>query len=246
MKWMLMLLLILTPHSLSAATPYSQTQCDSLKQQKEQIRKRLNTGYSFAEGEQLDKRDRELFQQIAAHCISPIANAAASDDAPSDEADDDQQTYWNTSAATSKYAGLSLQELPSWSARNAIFNGDKMAAWTEFYQVPRQCRQKQLSVTEFVQCADDKAQQKRVFEQRWHSLTFVPLTADTAQAKATKAQQPALQSIAAYTVETAPAAAPPVTAPSSRYVENIQQQFHWVGIAILVLLTIGGWLIWRS
>ena len=254
MKWILLLVVLLTHSPLWAAKPYTKAQCDDLKQQKEQIRKRFNAGYGVAEGEWLKKLDDELFFLIASHCTSPLANVAVA--ARSDEDPEyASQTARNSSAATSAYNGLSLQEMPAWSGDNAIFKGDKVAAWTEFYQVPRQCRQKRLSEAEFVQCAEDKAQQKRRFEQRWQQLTFVPLTVGTAQATVINisATQPAIESIPAYTLGSATltattssqATSSQTKATSSRYADNIQQQFDWVGITILVLLAIGSWLIWR-
>lgn len=252
MKWMLLLLLLLNQNSLWAATPDSQTQCASLKQQKEQIRKRLNAGYSFAEGEQLDKRDRELFQQIAAYCASPVADVRSSGESD-DELDDKKQTAESSTTAPTIYADVSLQKMPAWSGNNAIFKGDKAAAWTEYYQVPARCRQKQLAEADFVACADHKALQRQQFEQRWQQLKFVPLTVGTTQAAIANPERQVerptgLESIPAYAVDSTTsslATSPESQPPTSRYVENIQQQFHWVGIAIIVLLAAGGWLIWR-
>jgi hypothetical protein len=136
MKWIILLVLILTNSPLCAVEQYTKAECDRLKQQKEQIHKRLNAGYSFAEGEQLVKQDRELFQKIASHCTSPDAN-------------------------------VSLQAM-----QNVV---------------------------------------------------------------------------TAYTVEPTPAASNPPPQPSaSRYVENIRQQFNWVGMAIIGILAALSWLIWRK
>lgn len=264
MKWILLLVLLLSYNPLWAAAQYSQAQCDSLKQQKEQIRKRLNAGYGFAEGARLDQQDRELFQKIASHCTSPVADSETRyeiDDAPAD----DQETSPYRHPPPAKYTNVSLQQMPAWSGRNAIFKGDKVAAWTEFYQVPQHCRQKQLSEAEFVLCADHKAQQRELFEQKWQRLKFSPVNVGAAQAvplqtspsqtnplQASPLQaerQPVLESIPAYTMEptNSPSLTSTATQPSgSRYVENIQQQFHWVGIAIIIFLTILSWLIWRQ
>ncbi|WP_157605994.1 hypothetical protein [Rheinheimera sp. SA_1] len=140
-----MLVLILTNSPLCAVEQYTKAECDRLKQQKEQIHKRLNAGYGFAEGEQLVKQDRELFQKIASHCTSPDAN-------------------------------VSLQAMPS-------------------------------------------------------------------QAK----REPMQNVVTAYTVQPTPAASNPPPQPSaSRYVENIRQQFNWVGMAIIGILAALSWLIWRK
>jgi hypothetical protein len=258
MKWILLLVLILTHSPLSADEQYTKADCDRLNQQKEQIRKRLNAGYGFAEGERLDKEDRELFQLIAAHCTSPVADTALSDDSdyePGDELSDEQITSPNQRPATTKYANVSLQQMPAWSGHNAIFKGDKVAAWTEFYQVPRHCRQKELSEAEFVQCADHKTQQRQLFEQKWQRLKFSPVNIGAAQAVPSSTsslqaeRQPVLESIPAYTMEptNSPSSNSTATQPSgSRYVENIQQQFHWVGIAVIIFLAVLSWLIWRQ
>jgi hypothetical protein len=281
MKWIFLFLLLLMQIPLCAETQYSQSQCDNIEQEREQIRKRLNAGYSAKEGEWLDRRDRELFQVLAVHCISPSTNTSSyrmTDD------EDTESGYTSTErrAATSIYAGMSLQEMPEWSGANAIFTGDKAAAWDEFYQVPPQCRLKKLSETEFVACAEDKAAQKSIFEQKWQQLTFVPVGTDTALAQpsaqplsiqpshlaqpksptTTTTTTTTIKSIAAYTLEpdsqatlSAPsptsvsATASPLnqtTASSHRYMDNIQQQFEWVGTGILLLLALGSWLIYRK
>ncbi|RVU41990.1 hypothetical protein EOE67_02050 [Rheinheimera riviphila] len=247
MKWIFLSLFILTHSPLWAAEQYTKTKCDQLKQQKEQVRKRLNAGYGFAEGERLDKQDRELFQKIAAHCTSPVTDTSL-DEAPSDGAGDEQETSQNRRPTPSKYADVSLQQMPAWSGRNAIFKGDKAAAWTEFYQVPRHCRQKELSEVEFVRCADHKSQQRQLFEQKWQRLKFSPLNINSAQAMPSQAQRQPIQNVVtAYTVEPKTSAKAPAAQPSaSRYVENIQQQFNWVGMAIIGILAALSWLIWRK
>ncbi len=172
MKWIFLSLFILTHSPLWAAEQFTKAQCDRLKQQKELVRKRLNAGYGFAEGEQLDKQDRELFQKIASHCTSPVADSETRyeiDDAPAD----DQETSPNQRPATTKYANVSLQEMPS-------------------------------------------------------------------QAK----HQPIQNVVTAYTVEPTTTDNPPPSA--SRYVENIRQQFNWVGMAIIGILAALSWLIWRK
>jgi hypothetical protein len=241
MKWIFVLGIALIHSPLWAAEQYTEAQCGSLKQQKEQIRKRMNAGYSSSEGNWLNKRDRELFQQIATHCTTPVTQTATHSES------DVIPSYRSTDSTNSN---ISLQDMPAWSGRNAIFEGDKAAAWTEFYQVPTRCRQKQLSEADFVACADHKALQRLQFEQRWQKLTFVPLTTGTVQATATKREsQPILQSIPAYTLEpTISTSSSKATTPDSgsRYVENIQQQFHWVGMAFIVVLAFGSWLIWRK
>jgi hypothetical protein len=241
MKWIFVLGIALIHSPLWAAEQYTEAQCGSLKQQQEQIRKRMNAGYSFSEGNWLNKRDRELFQQIASHCTTPVTQAATHSES------DIITSYQSTDSTNSKIA---LQDMPAWSGRNAIFEGDKAAAWAEFYQVPTRCRQKQLSEVDFVACADHKALQRLQFEQRWQKLKFVPLTTGTAQATAARTErQPVLQSIPAYTMEpTIPTSStrPAAQHSTSRYVENIQQQFHWVGMAFIVVLAVGSWLIWRK
>lgn len=204
MKWILLLVLILTHRPLWAEQQYSNTHCERLKQQKELIRKRLNAGYGFAEGERLDKQDRELFQMIAAHCIAPIADtsaAAAKDDDSAAEPDYAQHPSGNHRQFSSEYANVPLQQMPAWSGHNAIFNGDKVAAWTEFYQVPQHCRKKQLSETEFVLCANHKARQRELFEQNWQQLKFSPVNVSAAQTVPLSTRpQPVLESIQAYTL----------------------------------------------
>lgn len=246
MKWILWIALVLTPQLLWAAEQYSSAECQLLKQQKETIRKRQNAGYSFAEGERLDQRSSALFQTIARHCGG--ADDASVEKTADDIAQDQSQTR-RQQAPPSKYQGLSLQQMPEFSGRNAIFKGEKLAAWTEFYQVPRPCRQKQLSETEFVACADHKAQQKRAFEAKWQQLTFVPLTAGTAQSRSVPLQSNPqnFERMPVHATETqhSPATRDTLLTASNRYVENIQQQFHWLGLVILLALVIGCWVIWR-
>jgi hypothetical protein len=138
--------------------------------------------------------------------------------------------------------------MPEWSGRNAIFKGDKVAAWTEFYQVPTRCRQKQLTEAEFVLCADHKAQQRQLFDQKWQRLNFSPVNISSAKTKPSQAKREPMQNVVtAYTVEPTPAASNPPSQPSaSRYVENIRQQFNWVGMTIIGILAALCWLIWRK
>lgn len=257
MKWILLLVLILICSPLWAAEQYTKAHCDGLKQQKELIRKHLNAGYGFAEGEQLDKQDRKLFRMIAAHCTSPIADTSPVEDPIDDSADgqdDAQETTQNHRQFPSKYANVSLQQMPAWSAQNAIFQGDKVAAWTEFYQVPKHCRKKQLSEAEFILCANHKAQQRELFEQKWQRLKFSPVNIGASQTIPSQTNpmqtvpQPVLESITAHTTEStiSVSSTSTITQAASRYIENIQQQLHWVGIVIIIFMTVLSWLIWRQ
>lgn len=240
MKWILCILLILSRAPAFAADQYSKAQCDDLKNQKEQIRKRMNAGYGVQEGNWLNKRDRELFRLIGLHCSSPNSTRHSGITASSNLA---------ASSASAEVTSptTSLSKMPDWSANNAVFRGEKAAAWSEYYQVPTKCRQRNLSETDFVQCAEHKATERQKFARAWDKLKFTPLTVGTTEATLSESGHPAhSESLTTATNEkTEPLTLLPAKASVSGN-KDFHKHFTWFGIGFVMLVAGACWLIWRK
>lgn len=237
MKWILCLLLLITHVPVFSAIQYSKAQCDNLKRQKELIRKRMNAGYGVEEGNWLDKRDRELFKLIGFHCSSPNlrSGSVASRASPSSD------------ASTIKRPAVSLSDMPDWRADNAIFKGDKSAAWSEYYQVPVSCRQKNLSEEDFVKCAEHKSQQRKQFDAAWNNLRFTPLTAGTSQAPAPQLQMQTNQEyLTAFAIDQSNNQNQVPIQHSVSVDKDFHKHFTWFGVSFVVFVAGASWIIWRK
>lgn len=238
MKWILCVVLLLFHVHGFAAAQYSKEQCDDFKQQKEQIRKRMNAGYGVQEGNWLNKRDRELFQLIGSHCSNPVAHKSS-----------EKSVVIRSAQVTSapSHQSVSLQNMPGWSANNATFKGDKAAAWSDYYQVPAKCRQRNLSELDFVQCAEHKAAVRKEFEHSWDNLKFTPLTVGTAQASLSQqrdiANTEVMEMVTLVHVDTLKI--PPVQSIPS-VDKNFHKHFTWFGISFVFFVAGACWLIWRK
>ena len=155
MKYVL-ILLMLSPLTAIANDQYSKQHCDALKAEKERIQERFTKRYGVAEGNRLNERDRELFMLISKHCRSPIDNRLSNSDS---------QPTFDEYRSSSSASSMAIND--NWSAQNRVYQGEKLKAWETFYKMPARCRQKSPQHDDFVFCADDKAQQKKAFEQYW-------------------------------------------------------------------------------
>ena len=155
MKYFLILLL-LSPLTAIANDQYSKQHCDALKTEKERIQERFTKRYGVAEGNRLNERDRELFMLISKHCRSPIDNRPSYSNS---------QPIYDEYRSSSSSSSMAIND--NWSAQNRVYQGEKLKAWETFYKMPARCRQKSPQHDDFVFCADDKAQQKKAFEQYW-------------------------------------------------------------------------------
>lgn len=198
----------------------------------------MNAGYGVEEGNWLNKRDRELFKLIGLHCSSPTlrsGSGAISRVAPSSD------------TSTVKHPAVSLSDMPDWRADNAIFKGDKSAAWSEYYQVPVSCRQKNLSENDFVKCAEHKAQQRKQFDAAWENLKFTPLTAGTSQAPAPQLQgQTNQEYLTAFAIDQSDNQNQVPTRHSVSVDKDFHQHFTWFGVSFVVFVTGASWIIWRK
>ncbi|SEI13129.1 hypothetical protein SAMN05660691_04048 [Rheinheimera pacifica] len=195
----------------------------------------MNSGYGVEEGNWLNKRDRELFKLIGVHCSSPNLHSSSGDSRISSFSD----------TATVKRPAVSLSDMPDWRADNAIFKGDKSAAWSEYYQVPVSCRQKNLSEDDFVKCAEHKTQQRKQFDAAWNNLKFTPLTAGTSQAPAPQLQGQTNQEIlTAFTIEQSTNLVP--TQHSVSVDKDFHKHFTWFGVSFVVFVAGACWIIWRK
>jgi hypothetical protein len=157
MRTMIYLAFALSPFLTAANEQYSEYHCQELKKEKERIQERFAKGYGVAEGNYLNDRDRELFQIMRKHCVTPIKM---------------NETTIYQEAKTVKQPSLSYDASAindNWSAQNQTYQGEKLKAWEAFYKMPVKCRQKNSANHDFVACADDKAQQKIQFEIYWRN-----------------------------------------------------------------------------
>lgn len=149
---------------LFANPQYTQYDCDQLAAERENIRKRLNSGYRVREGNYLNERDRKLFIEISKHCRNPVK--------------EENYFYYSDSIRTTSSQPSPVTSRPSrrpvntnYTANNRVFSGDKREAWDRFYKIPARCRSKDLTPDDFVFCAEDKADQRRDFEANWNVKT---------------------------------------------------------------------------
>lgn len=166
MKLYPFILLALIASQAAANEQYSAYHCKTLKAEKERIQERFAKGYGVAEGNYLNDRDRELFQIMRRHCVKPIQSNQS---VPSITFSDDDQP--NQPFPNSSYDSSAIND--NWSAQNRVYQGEKLKSWETFYKMPAKCRQKSPQHDDFVFCADDKAQQKKAFEQYWRNRVKV-------------------------------------------------------------------------
>ncbi|MDP5131719.1 MAG: hypothetical protein NWQ54_12610 [Paraglaciecola sp.] len=241
MKWILVAVLMLFHNPLIASTQYSQAQCNELKKQREYIRKRMNAGYGVAEGNWLNERDRELFQTIGLRCKQASSSVSHSLHNTS------ENIYTPMSTSLSEPAKSALKDMPDWSAENAIFSGSKAAAWADFYQVPTHCRQKTLSETDFVKCANHKAEQRQQFIKKWEKQQHAVVNISPGiEQNDQQIQQATFVILDTYIAENKNSELPSSLTLSVQAESDYQRHFRWFGLSFVVLLAAGGWLIWRK
>lgn len=198
----------------------------------------MNAGYGVEEGNWLNKRDRELFKLIGLHCSSRTlrsGSGAISRVSPSSD------------TSTVQRPAVSLSDMPDWRADNAIFKGDKSAAWSEYYQVPVSCRQRNLSENDFVKCAEHKAHQRMQFDAAWENLKFTPLTAGTSQAPAPQLQvQTNKEYLTAFAIDQSDDQNLVATQHSVSVDKDFHKHFTWFGVSFVVFVAGACWFIWRK
>lgn len=144
--------------SAFAQDQYSEYHCKTLKAEKERIQEQFTQGYGVSLGNYLNERDRELFQIMRKHCVSPIKPG---------HSDDYNEPETKAVITTPSYDPNAIND--NWSAQNRVYRGEKLEAWQSFYKMPAQCRHKQSSDHDFVACADNKAMQRKEFEKYWRN-----------------------------------------------------------------------------
>ncbi len=232
MKWMLLVLGIGWQLPLHAVEQYSTYQCDNLKARLNVIKKRSSSGYDIDVNQFSVNKDLALLHEYSLYCVHPVDTVRVIRGAISD-------------AQSAEFPETSLQDMPSFSANNATFGGEKAAAWDDFYQVPRQCRKKQLSEFEFVACAEDKADQRVKFEQNWQPQQSVKSQIHESQSASIMPPKPVVS-------------VPSTTNPATVVIESEQsllqylqtldeqnQRFKWYGLVMLLLMAVAAWLAWR-
>lgn len=160
MKIFTSLFLLFITFAAASAEQYSQSHCDALKAEKERIQDRFTRTYGISEGNYLNDRDRELFRIMRRHCVKPTPS---NQETPVNRYSDSNDAQKLTSGIT--YNPRAIND--KWSARNPTYQGEKAAAWDSFYKIPAKCRKANSSSDDFIACAEDKAEQKKSFEQYW-------------------------------------------------------------------------------
>lgn len=168
MKIVILVSCLLISLPVAAEQQYSQFDCDNLKQEKENIRKSMNKGYSVGMGEWLKQRDRDILLLLSRHCDKPIQQVSPSNT---------PQTTFSSAPTTERLItrpSATQQSVPSvnhyWSDVNRSYTGEKLKAWQSYYQKPARCLHRQSSEDDFIYCANNKAEQRESFEAAWAAI----------------------------------------------------------------------------
>lgn len=163
MKIYLFIFLALIAFQASPNEQYSAYRCNALKEEKQRIQDRFARGYGASEANYLNDRDRELFRIMRKHCVKPTPQPSYQVQSAPYESDQFNQLSSYNSAAIND----------NWSARNRVYQGEKLEAWEAFYKMPSRCRQRQPAQADFVFCAENKAEQRQAFEKHWKNRVNV-------------------------------------------------------------------------
>lgn len=234
MQWIVLILALLLPQPLFASEQYSTYQCDNLRDRIEFLRKRTSSGYDVAASSASSPRDGDLVAEYSAHCQHPVDTVRV------------VRGAINPSPA-SDYQYDSLENMPSFSANNATFSGEKADAWADFYQLPQQCRQKKPTDDVFVFCAENKIKQRNEFERVWQS-NAAEVSTPVAQLEVATMQeypQPRQAEVSHSVIASTSTAAEQSTLSYLQALDEQNQRFKWYGILILALMATAGFLAWR-
>lgn len=235
MKWMIVLLVFLLLRPASAAQQYSTYQCDNLRERIEFIRKRISSGNDIVAASATDIRDKALIQEYATHCRYPVDTVRVVRGAS------------KPSGSSAENENTALQDMPNFSANNSIYTGKKARDWADFYQPPRQCRQKQLTDSEFVFCAEHKADQRAKFELIWQSQ--FPEKSSQVERMHISGEYMPQKSIQIGTIATTGETESRVNEFNHKsYLQALDEQnqnFKWYGVILIVFMAAAGLLVWR-
>ena len=234
MKWMFFLLCLGYKLPLLAAEQYSKFDCDNLKDRVEFIKRRASLGYANELTGSATDKELALLREYNLHCLNPVDTVRVIRGAVQE-------------SQAAEFADTAIQDMPSFSANNAIFQGEKATAWADFYQVPSRCRKKQLSESDFIGCAEHKSEQRAKFEQQWQ----------TAQATSSHVTRPQQSTIEVHPARSRSVESPTVSPASVKAndlslvqywqaLDEQNQRFKWYGLVMLLLMAIAGWLAWRT
>ncbi len=229
-RWMIILIILLSLQPLLAAEQYSEYHCDNLRERIEFMRERNSSGYDIVASTASSISDGALLKEYSTHCLNPVDTVRVVRGAI-------------PASSTAQEKDNTIRELPSFSADNAIYVGEKANAWADFYQPPRQCRQKKLTDSEFVYCAEHKAEQRAKFELSWQSeylktISEKQLLQESTMQVPKKTMQ--LETIPAITE------AEQLTQHTYRQaIDEQNQEFTRYGIIMLLLIVFAGLWVWR-
>lgn len=152
-KRILLAISLIVSCGTSAAEQYSQARCDRIKTERENIRNRMRSSYTSAQGERFRKRSTALFEQLGRHCKSPRKAGSRSG----------SRMYTRSSAND-----LLNKKVYDSTVYSKTYDSDsKRLQWNEFYQHPERCRTKDMQQTDFVWCSENRAEQRARFEAQW-------------------------------------------------------------------------------
>ena len=155
-KWILLVFICVFTTFPQAGEAYTQSQCDSIKKQREAIRSQFRSGYSNKEGERLTARDKALFTLLANHCSKPKKSGSA------------YQATSSTPTRTPNSNWLLNQKVSNMSLHSDSYkDAAKLDAWSKFYKLPKRCRKKGMESADFVWCSEYRGKQKELFEAQW-------------------------------------------------------------------------------
>ena len=73
------------------------------------------------------------------------------------------------SAYSSSNNALLRTRMPNMKLHSDSYSDpEKLAAWSEFYTLPKRCRSKGMQSSDFVWCSEYRGEQKRLFEAQWN------------------------------------------------------------------------------
>lgn len=159
MRWISILVLLIL--STLPSTAFSSAYCDSLEKEREVIRAQFRKGYDKYLSEKLRVRDTYLFNEQAKHCKGTDDKSQVKD-----------LTWYSNPKSKEpikKDWEILNKKLPTMSANNKVYDGEKGFAWLAFYALPNKCRAKSIDMNTFVWCSEDKVSQKNRFEKFWAS-----------------------------------------------------------------------------
>lgn len=151
MKWIFGVLLVLLSNATLADSTSNKQLCIDLAKKRDAIRKQLNQNSN----DYLNHQYKATFEEYSRLCKDNAQN---------------QNPYsvvtGKKNAFHNPFSDVAISDMSSFAA---MYNGEKQSAWQAYYKIPKACRVKNPSTTDFVTCSENKTKQKQAFEVYWSS-----------------------------------------------------------------------------